>query len=339
MPFPEELTGAVDGLTEIEAAHLNNLEAYVGVVGSDAPDSLTHKLTRDESVDPGHRHTAGAFSGGSDGEVFFKDPADHAWKPAAPDAAGLVAKTGDQTVSGVKTFTAMPRGPDADPAQGNELARKAYVDAQRDTRVAKAGDAMTGPLALPGDPAEDLHAAPKQYVDAAVDAEVAAHAALPDVHHSRVHDLQGADHTASGLTAGHVLRATGPDSFAFLALQESDLPAHKHSKLWEQDGGAEAIYADDNGVLNIPSKAAPETSAADTAKAWVEDVNGEAGKAGLHMMNEGLSGVKLVVPGVYLKTSAGDPAGFFEGMLVINTVDNTLKIYADGGFRQLASWT
>jgi hypothetical protein len=49
--------------------------------------------------------------------------------------------------------------------------------------------------------------------------------------------------------------------------------------------------------------------------------------------------VKLIVPGVYLKTSTGDPAAFFEGMLVINTVDNTLKMYADGGFRQLASWS
>jgi hypothetical protein len=339
MPFPEELTGAVDGLTEIEAAHLNNLEAKVGIDGSTVPTSLDYLLKNPSSLNPGHKHTAGAFSGGGDGEVFFKDPADHAWKPGTPDAAGLVAKTGDQTVSGIKTFTAIPQGPEADPTQGNELARKAYVDAQRDTRVAKAGDAMTGPLALPGDPAQALHAAPKQYVDAAIDTEVAAHAALPNAHHNRVHDLQGGDHTASGLTAGHVLRATGANNFAFQALQESDLPVHKHTKLWEQDGGAEAIFADEGGVLTIPSKAAPETSAADTAKAWVEDVNGEAGKAGLHMMNEGLSGVKLVVPGVYLKTSAGDPAAFFEGMLVINTLDNTLKIYADGGFRQLVSWT
>ncbi len=165
MPFPDELTSAVDGLTEIEAAHLNNLEAYVGVVGSTDPDSLTHKLTHEDSVDPGQRHTAGALSGGGDGEVFFKDPSDHAWKPAAPDAAGLVARNGDQTIAGVKTFAAIPQGPNVDPTQGNELARKVYVDAQRDTRVAKAGDAMTGPLTLPGDPTQDLHAVPKQYVD------------------------------------------------------------------------------------------------------------------------------------------------------------------------------
>jgi hypothetical protein len=31
MSFPSTLTGAIDGVTEIEAAHLNNLEAKVGV--------------------------------------------------------------------------------------------------------------------------------------------------------------------------------------------------------------------------------------------------------------------------------------------------------------------
>lgn len=300
MPFPDELTSAVDGLTEIEAAHLNNLEAKVGIDNSADPGSLDYQLCHEESVDPGHRHTAGAFADGLDGDIYHKS--EGAWTPKTPDAAGVVDKTSNQSIGGVKTFTSVPVLPAADPQGPNEVTRKGYVDN-------------------------------------AIDADVAAHAALPDAHHNRVHNLLGGDHPVSGLTPGQVLRATGPESVAFEALQEDDLPTHKHSKLWEQDGGAEAIYADENGVLNIPSRAAPGASTADTAKAWVEDVNGEAGKAGLHLMNEGLSGVKLIVPGVHLKTSAGDPAGFFEGMLVINTVDNNLKIYADGGFRQLASWT
>lgn len=37
------------------------------------------------------------------------------------------------------------------------------------------------------------------------------------------------------------------------------------------------------------------------------------------------------------KSTAGDPAGQ-EGMLVINTQDNLLRIYADGAWRTLASW-
>ena len=92
-------------------------------------------------------------------------------------------------------------------------------------------------------------------------------------------------------------------------------------------------------TLGIQSGVAPTTSVADVAQMFAADVNGEAGKAGLHLMNEAPAGVKLIVPGVYLKTDTGDPAEYFESMMVINTFDNTLKMYADGGFRQLASWS
>lgn len=44
-------------------------------------------------------------------------------------------------------------------------------------------------------------------------------------HHSQAHVVTGADHTASGLTAGHVLRATGATTFAFGALADADVPA------------------------------------------------------------------------------------------------------------------
>jgi hypothetical protein len=39
------------------------------------------------------------------------------------------------------------------------------------------------------------------------------------------HDLVSASHTASGLTSGHVLRATGATTFAFGALQDADVPS------------------------------------------------------------------------------------------------------------------
>lgn len=44
-------------------------------------------------------------------------------------------------------------------------------------------------------------------------------------HHNQAHDIEGADHTASGLTAGHVMRATAATTFAFQAIQEADIPA------------------------------------------------------------------------------------------------------------------
>ena len=39
-----------------------------------------------------------------------------------------------------------------------------------------------------------------------------------------------------------------------------------------------------------------------------------------------------------IKTTTGDPTSRTEGEIVINKVDNTVKIYADGGWRQLVTW-
>ena len=38
------------------------------------------------------------------------------------------------------------------------------------------------------------------------------------------------------------------------------------------------------------------------------------------------------------KETTGVPATPFEGMFVINSFDNNIRVYADGGWRTLASW-
>jgi hypothetical protein len=45
----------------------------------------------------------------------------------------------------------------------------------------------------------------------------------PNDHHNQVHALVSSDHTASGLTTGNTLRATGPTTFAWAQLQHTDL--------------------------------------------------------------------------------------------------------------------
>jgi hypothetical protein len=45
-----------------------------------------------------------------------------------PAAIAAVAKTGDEEIAGVKSFTSIPVGPAADPTADNEFTRKAYVD-------------------------------------------------------------------------------------------------------------------------------------------------------------------------------------------------------------------
>lgn len=57
MAFPATLSGAVDGVTEIVAAHLNSLETKVGVDSSAVATSLDYLLKNSLSVEPGHKHS------------------------------------------------------------------------------------------------------------------------------------------------------------------------------------------------------------------------------------------------------------------------------------------
>lgn len=74
MAFPTNLTNAVDGVpgvgTQIIAAHLNNLEAKVGIDGSADTASLDYKLKNTASLDPGHKHSALWASDGSPQAVY-----------------------------------------------------------------------------------------------------------------------------------------------------------------------------------------------------------------------------------------------------------------------------
>jgi hypothetical protein len=64
----------------------------------------------------------------------------------------------------------------------------------------------------------------------------------PSTYPPDAHTLVGAKHTASGLTIGHYLRATGATSFAFQQIPAGDLPSHATS---HQYGGGDAIKLDD----------------------------------------------------------------------------------------------
>jgi len=99
---------------------------------------------------------------------------------------------------------------------------------------------------------------------------------------NRTHELVGSDHAASGLTSGHVLRATGAATFAFGALQTADLPATTVDALSKlsnglcSDGqiikkvtGAWACAADDAGggsAHNLLSNTHTDTTAGTVAR-------------------------------------------------------------------------
>jgi len=94
------------------------------------------------------------------------------------------------------------------------------------------------------------------------------------------------------------------------------------------------------GCLTLAAATAPAAHTDNQAYLWAEDVNAAAGYAGLHMMGEnGASSIEQIVVGVVIKGDTGQTANPHEGLIEINTFDNTLKMYADGGWRDIAaSW-
>ena len=100
---------------------------------------------------------------------------------------------------------------------------------------------------------------------------------------------------------------------------------------------AGAIGTSGAGVLAMALSTAPTSSPADVAQLWAADMQGTAGNHGFHMRNE-INTASLIVPGVRYKTDTGDPTDLFEGMIVINTFDNNLKVYADGALRTVTTW-
>lgn len=90
-------------------------------------------------------------------------------------------------------------------------------------------------------------------------------------------------------------------------------------------------------VFGIASGTAPTTAPADMVQMWSGDIGGVAGKASLLMMSESGTGVQTVV-GMITKTDTGDPTQVHEGLMCINAFDNNVKLYAEGAWRQLATW-
>ncbi|MHC4623117.1 MAG: LamG domain-containing protein [Planctomycetota bacterium] len=70
-------------------------------------------------------------------------------------------------------------------------------------------------------------------------------------------------------------------------------------------------------------------------EAWeVRQLYNEANKAYAYL-NNATTFETLVLP---VKTTTGDPAGPVEGQIYVNTADNKVRVYADGAWRDLATW-
>lgn len=106
-------------------------------------------------------------SGGAATSLASKQYVDTSVSSKATDAA-VVHKSGSETITGVKQFSAAPSVPA--PVGSNDAVNKAYVDTAlagvgSGSFVSKSGDAMSGPLQLSADPTAANQAANRHYVD------------------------------------------------------------------------------------------------------------------------------------------------------------------------------
>ena len=102
--------------------------------------------------------------------------------------------------------------------------------------------------------------------------------------------------------------------------------------------GTEVFGTSAAKVLALAGPAtAPTTSPADVVQLWSADINAEAGKASLMLRSEITANGNGAVTAAFIKSTTGDLAAGYEGMIQINTFDNTAKIWADGAWRAIAT--
>ncbi|MFP3866870.1 MAG: hypothetical protein ACLFUU_01740 [Desulfobacteraceae bacterium] len=266
MAFPTDLTNAVDGVTELLAAHLNNLEAKVGVDGSAVVTSLDYLLKNASSLEPGHKHHKVWDQGGTLEALVADHNAVIGIGTSSPNITGNTGVKLTAIFDGLNPGE-MELGSTRTNVGGVEVGRLNFISTTQD----------------PG------------YRDVA----------------ALYVNLHGA---TSGKRGGKLTLATRADNGNL----------------------TDRIIIDNRGNITGKSGSSAASCPADSAHLWVADINGAAGQAGWHLMNE--IDLKCIVAPVYIKTDTGDPASHHEALICINTADKTIKIYADGGWRQLASW-
>ena len=159
-------------------------------------------------------------------------------------------------------------------------------------------------------------------------------------HHNQVHALVGSDHTASGLTAGWALRASGATTFAWAQLQHTDLGAvtadqHHAGFIGLEDSAGTAVTpaADDHIQLLTGNTILGIAAGTNTLTLTVNQANIDHGSvAGLgdddHPQYAGIAQAETITGTWTLGTTT--PLQFRDtGLAIKSSVDGQLDIGAD----------
>jgi hypothetical protein len=122
------------------AAKLNKALWTARPISEGGDGDLRYTLNKESASDVLSLLMQSGFSGRA--ELGLTGSDDFSLKVSPDGSAWTTALSADRTTGRVSLAA-------LDPATANDATRKSYVDAQRDTRVAKGGDTMSGPLVLP----------------------------------------------------------------------------------------------------------------------------------------------------------------------------------------------
>lgn len=367
--FPVVLTNAVDGDppvgTEIVAKHLNNLEAKVGIDNSAVVTSLDYLLKNAASIEPGHKHSKLWASDGSVQAVFV-DAAGKVGIGAVP--ATLFHVTGN--VAGQVQLTLENLSADAAARTrfllkqaGNERAlwytngtevylqsigttvdfgftsqRSFHFNASASSSGSfyfRHGATVVLFITTAGEVGIGTTSNLDQKLNVNGSISLGRNAQVVSTHFIGNVDFAGAINGGSGM-----FLESDANGMVDVRFQSNNWGVGYGSMILKANGnvgiGTTIFGTSAAKVLGIGTGTAPTTAPADLAQMWVQDINGAAGYAGLHKLTE-TTNVVEIIPGVVIKGTTGQTANPYEGLMEINTFDNTVKIYADGGWRTIAS--
>ena len=196
------------------------------------------------------------------------------------DNATVVHRTGNESVDGVKSFSASPAVPA--PTTDTAAANKVYVDSalaaiNPNLYVLKSGDTMTGFLTLSGNPTQSLHASTKSYVDS----QVATRALDSAVAHlAGTETITGAKTFSAAPTVPTPASSTDATNKSYV---DSQVATRALDSAVAHLAGAETI----TGVKAFSASPTVPTPATDTAAANKAYVDSVAAGGGLFVLKAG----------------------------------------------------
>jgi len=205
----------------------------------------------------------------------------------------------------------------ATPSAGSDLTNKTYVDAQRDTRVAKTGDSMSGNLDMQSNivtgltsPSQASDATNKSYVDGILGSATAAADSASAAATSETNAANSASSAATSESNAATSESNAASSASAAATSESN-----------------AATSETNAANSASAAATSETNAANSASAASTSETNAANSAAAAATSYDNFDDRFLGPKSSDPATDNDGDVLLVGALYFNTTDNRMKVY------------